>query len=148
MQVGGDLMDKSILYGIIAGLVGIIVGIFVANYAVNTRNYGMMNMMGMKYMMQQNEFGYQTEDDSKVNSRNMNVSMNMMTRELEDYKGDEFDKAFIELMIEHHQGAIDMANLIPSRTNHEELRNMGEDIVSVQSAEIEMMNGWLKDWFK
>ena len=147
------MQKESTLYGIIGLLAGGLVTLLFVSYGVNNGNTSMMRMMGMgrgadrmgsqeSYMMQQRKSEYDP------NMMGMGSSMNEMMDYLEGKTGDEFDKAFIELMIEHHQGAIDMANLIPSRTNHEELRNMGEDIVSVQSAEIEMMNGWLKDWFK
>ncbi|KKS80531.1 MAG: hypothetical protein UV56_C0015G0008, partial [Candidatus Woesebacteria bacterium GW2011_GWC1_43_10b] len=73
--------------------------------------------------------------------------INEMTGSLIGVRGEEFEKAFIETMIAHHQGAIDMAKLIPSRTDKPELNKLGEDIISAQSKEIEMMEGWMEDWF-
>jgi uncharacterized protein (DUF305 family) len=77
----------------------------------------------------------------------MNESMSQMTQGLEDLKGDGFDKAFIETMIDHHQGAIEMAKLIPSRSNRSELIKLGEDIISAQTKEISLMESWVTEWF-
>lgn len=65
---------------------------------------------------------------------------------LKDLKGDEFDKAFIEEMIIHHQGAIDMARLIETNAKHEEIKTLGKAIISAQSSEIDMMQTWQSDW--
>ncbi len=107
----------------------------------------MMRMMGMdrgmQTMMRGDECPMEREDNV-----GMGMSMNEMTRNLVTLKGEEFDKVFIETMTEHHQGAIDMANLIPGRSDRSELKTLGENIISAQSKEIEMMKGWLKTWFQ
>lgn len=74
------------------------------------------------------------------------MSMDQMSGSLEDLRGDAFDKAFLEMMIVHHQGAIDMAKHIPAQAKHEELKKLGSDIITAQTKEIEMMKAWLKDW--
>lgn len=74
------------------------------------------------------------------------MSMEQMSGSLEDLRGDAFDKAFIEMMIVHHQGAVDMAKHIPAQAKHEELKKLGQDIITAQTKEIEMMKGWLKSW--
>ncbi len=68
------------------------------------------------------------------------------TAKLKDLKGDDFDKAFIEEMIMHHKGAIDMAKLIETNAKHNELKQLGQDIISAQSKEIDMMQTWQTDW--
>ncbi len=65
---------------------------------------------------------------------------------LKDLKGDEFDKAFMVEMIQHHEGAIDMAKLISTNAKHDELKKLGQDIISAQSKEIDMMQSWQTDW--
>lgn len=65
---------------------------------------------------------------------------------LKDLKGDAFDKAFIEEMIAHHQGAIDMAKLINTNAKHNELKTLGQDIIAAQSKEIDMMQSWQSEW--
>lgn len=78
--------------------------------------------------------------------KQMGMSMDAMTAELTNKSGDEFDQAFLSLMIEHHEGALDMARLIPSRAKHDELKRLGEDIVSAQTREIDMMHEWSNAW--
>ena len=68
------------------------------------------------------------------------------TTKLDSLQGDEFDRAFIEEMIGHHQGAIDMARLTDSNAKHEELKKLGQDIISAQSKEINIMQNWQKQW--
>lgn len=134
-------MDKQPLYIIIGVLAGVIVGIFISRYAVNTQNYGMMNMMGMGAMMQKGQNSMAGEEDMH------GMSMNQMSSTLAALKGEDFDRMFVELMIEHHQGAIDMAELVSTNTDRKELIDLAEDITSAQTKEIEMMKGWLEDWF-
>ncbi|MDQ6693766.1 MAG: DUF305 domain-containing protein [Chloroflexota bacterium] len=74
------------------------------------------------------------------------MSMSDMTQ-LQGLKGDAFDKQFLTMMRMHHQGAVAMAQLIPGRATHEELKTLGTNIVSSQSAEITQFEGWLKAWY-
>ncbi len=73
-------------------------------------------------------------------------SMNEMMNSLMGKSGDDFDKAFIVSMIEHHQGAIDMANEAKKNALHDEIKKMADEIITAQSKEIEMMRQWQKDW--
>ena len=58
--------------------------------------------------------------------------------QLKDIKGAEFDRLFLEGMIKHHQGAIEMADMIIDSAN-DEAALLGKNIVESQSAEIERM---------
>lgn len=55
------------------------------------------------------------------------------------------DAAFLEAMIEHHLGAIDMAGLALARATRGELRAMARDIVVVQANEIFEYQEWLAE---
>jgi uncharacterized protein (DUF305 family) len=59
-----------------------------------------------------------------------------------------FDKLFMTMMTSHHQEAINMANLLPTKTQRPELLKLGQNIVTSQSAEIQQMKGWQQEWFK
>lgn len=74
------------------------------------------------------------------------MSMADMNKELENLSGDAYDKAFIEMMIAHHQGAIDMAKLSPERAKHQEIKDLSLGIISAQEKEISDMRQWQKDW--
>ncbi|GCF10065.1 DUF305 domain-containing protein [Dictyobacter arantiisoli] len=58
-----------------------------------------------------------------------------------------FDKQFNSLMIQHHQQGINMARLIPGKTQRPELLKLSQAIIQAQSAEIQQMKGWQKAWF-
>jgi uncharacterized protein (DUF305 family) len=74
------------------------------------------------------------------------MSMAEMTEALQDKTGEAFDKAFIDMMIAHHQGAVDMANLIPARAKHTEIKQLGQSIITSQTKEIQDMKHWQMDW--
>ena len=57
---------------------------------------------------------------------------------------DPFDKAFIDAMIPHHQGAIRMARVLLANTKDAELTKLGTGIITAQSAEIAAMNALRK----
>lgn len=76
----------------------------------------------------------------------MDMSMNEMSRSLKNKSGDAYDKAFLQMMIAHHQGAIDMAELSADRAKHDEIKQLSQEIISAQTEEISDMEQWLKDW--
>lgn len=80
------------------------------------------------------------EDDA------MGMSMHDMSAILEGKTGDAFDAAFLEGMIPHHQGAIDMANAALTNAKHDEIKNMAKAIISAQQKEIDQMEGWQQSW--
>lgn len=77
----------------------------------------------------------------------MGGMMNGMTMGLEGKTGDEFDKAFLAQMTIHHQGAINMANLVLKNSKRPEMLQLAKDIISAQTKEIEMMKSWSTSWF-
>src|SRR4028119_1601155 len=46
------------------------------------------------------------------------------------------DERFIDAMVPHHRGAVEMAEVALENAEHEEIRRLSEDIVSAQEAEI------------
>jgi len=73
------------------------------------------------------------------------TSFDMMAN-LQAKTGAEFERAFMDEMIVHHQSAIDMAELIPTRTTRPELLKLGNDIITAQTSEIQMMQQWKIQW--
>jgi uncharacterized protein (DUF305 family) len=82
------------------------------------------------------------------NHSNMHSMMGDMSARMQGKTGDDLDKIFLEDMIIHHEGAVDMALILKDKTARPELKKMAEDIIAVQNKEIEMMQGWLAEWFK
>jgi uncharacterized protein (DUF305 family) len=78
----------------------------------------------------------------------MSDTMAGMTGELEGKTGEAFDRAFIEGMIVHHEGAVEMAEQALERAFRPEIKEMAADIIEVQTREIAMMQKWLKDWYE
>jgi uncharacterized protein (DUF305 family) len=57
--------------------------------------------------------------------------------------GAEADVDFVAGMIPHHQGAIEMAALVEDGTDREELVELADEIIEVQVAEVEALEGLL-----
>lgn len=67
----------------------------------------------------------------------------MMTEDdmtmLEDADGAEFDRMFLEMMIEHHEGAIDMARTEQANGGNPDAIALAEQVETDQEAEIDKM---------
>jgi uncharacterized protein (DUF305 family) len=61
-------------------------------------------------------------------------------------KAPDFDRAFIEQMIPHHQMAVMMTHMIWS-SQHPEMRTLATAIAKTQSAEINQMEAWYRQWY-
>jgi uncharacterized protein (DUF305 family) len=58
-----------------------------------------------------------------------------------------FDRAFIDAMVPHHQGAIAMAKAELAKGTQPALRKMATGIISAQTKEIAQMKQWRKAWY-
>lgn len=118
------MQTKPLLYGLIGFFVG---GLLVA-VATTTFNKP------------------ETATRTELASMMSGMSMDDMTMNLQAKKGDEFDRAFIESMIAHHQGAVDMAKLSADQAKHMEIKQLSTEIIAAQEKEISAMKQWYKDW--
>lgn len=75
----------------------------------------------------------------------INEYMNMMqhghSHNNENYEN--IDMAFAEGMMEHHQMAVDMAEIIIKYGEDEQVKKLAENIIDTQKKEIEEMNNFL-----
>jgi uncharacterized protein (DUF305 family) len=62
-----------------------------------------------------------------------------MARQMVMENGEYSDERFIDAMVPHHQGAVEMAEVALENAEHEEIRSLAEDIVTAQEAEIEQL---------
>jgi len=76
-------------------------------------------------------------DYNKVNAE-MHKGMNVYD------KGDP-DVYFVESMLAHHIGAVEMAEVQLKYGMDDEMRQLARDIIATQDIEIKMMKQWLKD---
>jgi len=81
-----------------------------------------------------------------VATTHSSMSMDDMTGQLGGKTGDEFDKAFISMMIVHHEGAVDMAELAKDNAKHQEVKDLAENIITAQNKEIAEMKTWQQAW--
>lgn len=77
----------------------------------------------------------------------MHGAMGGMMMGLSGKTGDELDKEFLEGMILHHQGAIEMSKALIAGTKRPELVQLGNSIITAQTKEIQTMQQWQKAWF-
>ncbi len=87
------------------------------------------------------------ERNHQKDDHGMHDAMAGMTAGLAGKTGDAFDKAFLEEMIVHHEGAIEMAEMLLANTQRPELKMLGENIIAAQTGEVQIMKDWLAAWF-
>lgn len=59
--------------------------------------------------------------------------------------GSEFD--FLAGMVPHHQDALESAELAVERAERPEVRELAQEIITAQEAEISQMETWLAEWY-
>jgi len=99
-------------------------------------------------------FGKEVSKDSKVmrghgmqQSNNMHMGMMGDESDLTSLEqAEDFDRAFVEEMIPHHQMAIMMASMLKVNTQRPEMIKLADDIIVAQTEEIELMRTWLREW--
>jgi len=61
----------------------------------------------------------------------------------------DFDRAFIEDMIPHHQMGVMMTQMmLGNDNNHPEMQQLGQNIINAQTAEINEMQQWYQKWYQ
>lgn len=153
----GEEYDRSFISNMIAHHQG---AVDMAELALTNAKHDELKDMANKIMSDQEseisqmktwqkEWGYpiSTGDDMVDHSAmDMENEMSNMMIELENKKGDDFDRSFIKQMILHHQSAIDMASPGEKNAQHQELKDLTKEVVSAQTKEIQQMEQWGKDW--
>jgi uncharacterized protein (DUF305 family) len=59
-----------------------------------------------------------------------------------------FDREFIRQMVPHHQMGIMMARMVLRGSERPEIQELARSIIDTQSAEIEQMLEWYRDWYE
>jgi uncharacterized protein (DUF305 family) len=58
-----------------------------------------------------------------------------------------YDAQFIDSMIEHHQGAIAMANQALNEASRPEFKTLAQAIITAQKAEVKQLQDWRASWY-
>ena len=143
-------MDKkTIVVGLVALVVGAGIGTMHGRYGYDERfEHGGNQNSRWSQDKQDNCRGGMMHDMSKINDgQGMQGMMDTMNGSLEGKTGDALDAAFLNEMLVHHQGAVDMANTLLKGTKRPELTKLANDIIAAQTKEIEQMKAWRAAWF-
>jgi uncharacterized protein (DUF305 family) len=76
-------------------------------------------------------------DHSQMGHGAMGMGSGAMARQMVMENGKYSDKAFIDAMVPHHQGAVEMAEVALQNAEHEQIKQLSRNIISTQRAEIE-----------
>ena len=90
-------------------------------------------------------WGKSTEMDKSMDHSSMMDGM-LTVGELDalsSLRGADFDRAWMEAMVKHHEGALAMANDVLEGGSDPSVRKLAEEIVAGQQAEIDEMRGLL-----
>ncbi|OLP20044.1 hypothetical protein BST81_02055 [Leptolyngbya sp. 'hensonii'] len=85
-----------------------------------------------------------TDAGSKPATDHANMDHNAMDLGAADA---DFDLRFMNAMIPHHEGAVAMAKDALTKAQHPELRQLANEIIASQQAEIDQMKQWRKTWY-
>lgn len=86
-------------------------------------------------------------DHDQMGQGSMGMGSSEMARQMVMENGRYSDKRFIDAMVPHHQGAIAMAKVAQKNAEHEEIRNLADNIISTQQDEIEELKAIKKEEF-
>lgn len=104
----------------------------------------------LKMRTWQTEWGYEqtmSGHGSHGGSANgMAGEMMAMGAELLDLMGSDFDKKFLELMIVHHEQAVEMSKYANTNASHKEIKVLATAVISAQEREIAQMKQWQEEW--
>lgn len=86
-------------------------------------------------------------EGNMMSNSDMGGMMMNMTAGMKGKTGASLEKVFLEEMVVHHQGAVDMANLLlQDKTIRPELADFANKITAAQTPEIIQMKAWLKSY--
>ena len=59
----------------------------------------------------------------------------------------DYDLRFIDSMVMHHQGAVNMAEEVLQKSQRPEMKKLAQDIIAAQKQEIAQMKQWRTTWY-
>src|SRR5918998_746238 len=86
-------------------------------------------------------------DHSNMDHGSMGMGSGGMARQMVMENGKYSDERFIDAMVLHHQGAIEMARVALEKAEHDEIKQLSRNIVSTQEAEIQELKAIKEEEF-
>jgi uncharacterized protein (DUF305 family) len=86
-------------------------------------------------------------DHGQMGHGSMGMGSSGMAKQMVMENGKYSDRSFIDSMVPHHQGAIAMAEVALDNAEHEEIKELSQNIISSQQAEIEELKSIKKEEF-
>lgn len=86
-------------------------------------------------------------DSMNMSSMNHNSMNHSMMHSSPNAASAPYDLQFLDTMVHHHQGAVEMAKTALQKTQNAELRKFAENIVADQNKEIRQMKEWRDKWY-
>jgi len=111
-----------------------------AGYIIESQNAEIQTMNGLARQF----------DEAGIEKGSLGISMHEMGMDMDSAMletAKPFDRAFIDMMIPHHQGAIRMAHAELAKGVSPEAKELAEAIIDAQAKEIDEMNTWRVDWY-
>ena len=155
----GDAFDEAYIAGMLAHHEGAMnmaeqAQAVTAHEEIRTLAGNIMQSQGTEVMQMrawQKDWGYKVTMGGGHNMQSgggMDMSGDMveMQNTLKDLKGEEYDKEFLKQMILHHEQAIAMSQYVETNAKHQEVKDLASAVTSAQTAEINQMKQWQKDW--
>jgi len=129
------MKNKTLMYSLISLVAsGILTGILLIN-RTQAQTQATRNNSSLLAQTQP-----QGSPNSSHTGHTGHAGMGMMNQQ-------QVDQHFIQMMIPHHQGAVDMVNLALSRAKSPELKKLAQAIKTDQTQEIQKMKDWYKIWY-
>jgi uncharacterized protein (DUF305 family) len=132
--------NQAIIIGLLALITGLIIGYF---FSENAMHRGFFSGDSMYEEMKEHMYG----DEIVDNDGELQHLMSEMMLIGRGQTGEKYEEAFLRGMITHHLGAVAMSEKLLEQTSRPELIELAGNIIESQSAEVEMMKGWLNIWF-
>lgn len=139
-------MRKNLMFGLILG-----VGIAVFNTACVPTSDGNMSM-NRNGMMNSNSTMNMNGNMNGMNKNSMPMNANMPMNHSEmksdpNAASQPYDLQFLDTMTHHHQGAVEMAKMVLSKSSNEELKKFAQNIITDQNKEVAQMKDWREKWY-
>lgn len=85
------------------------------------------------------------DDDRRLGMRSDSGPTDGMMGDADSAGFSPVDIMFVQMMIPHHQQAVEMSELAIEKTTDPDVRGLAEHIRDAQAPEIELMEGWLEE---